>query len=110
MLVLLEEEYGFRYWAWNYAGTKADLLRDWLEGIAPIYSPSAVAREFPALVWELKGPEFATLQEVAEATGHVHDDYDTYLCVDGKCYLAPQPEDERLSFMEFCRRKEQRLL
>lgn len=34
--ILLEEEYGYRYWCWEFPGTKEELIADWTDGKIPI--------------------------------------------------------------------------
>jgi hypothetical protein len=35
MLVLIEEEFGWKYWRWDYPGTLDELRRDWKAGRIP---------------------------------------------------------------------------
>ena len=34
--IILQEEYGFRWWKWLYDGTKEELISDWIAGNAPL--------------------------------------------------------------------------
>ena len=35
MLVFIDEEYGWRYWSWDYPGTADELRADWQAGCIP---------------------------------------------------------------------------
>ena len=36
LTVLIEEEYGYKYWCWEFPGSKEDLIADWKSGKIPI--------------------------------------------------------------------------
>lgn len=40
--VFIREEYGYRYWRWDYSGTHEELIADWKAGLAPLnfFDPS----------------------------------------------------------------------
>lgn len=89
--IYLDVEYGYKSWYWFYPGTEEELIEDWKNGKAPLYSFDPSVGGFKG---EMEEVEEEDLWEWLEGCGqgsnaikaHVHDEDDTYLSVDGKIY------------------------
>lgn len=77
--ILLEEEYGYRTWLWEYPGTKEQLIADWKAGRAPMnfFDPSQ-GKAFIGTMTEIL---HITALPVWDYYAHTHEDSDTYLDV-----------------------------
>lgn len=97
VVVIVDEEYGYRHWLWIYPGTKEELIADWKVGKAPLdyMDPSVKNANTP-----YQGVVVNCQREIAEELtdneafyvgyefmyAHVFDHADTYIMVDDVQY------------------------
>ena len=99
MLIIIDEEYGYRTWLWRYPHDKKQLIEDWKAGKAPLnfYDPSFGTFDGKLTrlkgTWPRKGGPSVVLsqvpfieartkkeaRELCDADAHVHDADDTEL-------------------------------
>ena len=78
--ILLEEEYGYRTWLWEYPGTKEQLIADWKAGRAPMNFFDPSQGNFEGTMTEIL---YITALPVCDYRAHTHEDHDTYLEIEG---------------------------
>ena len=91
MKIFLEEEYGFRYWLWDTDKDKEAVLSWWaeLETVIPFFYNPAQTLPF-GKVSPLPcdhALHFTNYLAGAEAYMHLHEDNDSFLSVDKKCFF-----------------------
>ena len=81
--VFVEEEYGYRYWIWEYPGTKEELIADWKAHKAPLcyFDPrnSKFEGELKSADIDHRDVKIADIENGCDAYAHVHWDEDTVL-------------------------------
>ena len=89
MKIFLEEEYGYRYWLWDTGKDKEAVLSWWaeLETVIPFFYNPAQTLPF-GKVLPLDDAALKRLRAAgAEAYMHLHEDDDSFLSVDKKCFF-----------------------
>lgn len=86
--ILIEEEYGYRYWIWTHPGTKEELLTDWNKGEAPLDFFNPRNSSFKGSLEQIQTPEVirGAWKEVEGGSylyAHVHEPGDTFIEIDG---------------------------
>lgn len=84
--VLVDEEYGYRYWVWLPRMTNEELATYW-EAIESMSEHYATKKTLPGNFSEITQEEWGEMLWMPEkgiSKCHVHEDCDSYLIVDGE--------------------------
>ena len=86
MKILLEEEYGYRYWIWDTGKNKEEVLSWWseLETVRPFFFNPSKTLPFGEVLSLNK--DWVHVPET-EAYMHLHEDEDSFLRVDEELFL-----------------------
>ena len=86
--VVIEEEYGYRYWTWAYPGSEQELINDFKEGKIPLVCISFKG-EIDQVEEKLEEDfYFNEFYNTSNPKMHIHDDDDSWLKVDDKIFYS----------------------
>lgn len=104
MKVFIEEEYGYRYWVWDFPGTASELVSEWCAGHVPpvgyVYGPQYRGSITPA---EDADFDPATPGFGFAAYCHIHEPEDSELCVEGTTTGWKAPVDHTYVWQDLMR-------
>ena len=88
MKIFLEEEYGYRCWLWDTGKDKEAVLSWWaeLETVTPFFFNPSQTLPF-GKVSPLDDTAVNAGHFVVEAYMHLHEDEDSFLSVDTRCFF-----------------------
>jgi len=86
MKIILEEEYGYRWWLWDTGKSKEEMLSWWseLETVEPFFfNPSKTLPFGNVSILD----DVCSLIPETDAYMHLHEDFDSFLRVEGELFL-----------------------
>lgn len=83
LIILMNEEYGYREWCWSYPGTEEELIEDWKRGLIPFFSEN-----YQGKIEQIKDRRIERWEK-AQLTAHIHEEEDSWLRIGDQIYHHP---------------------